>query len=219
MAQDLASQLQDKVQENRVFRGDHRLLVQPTHWQEACGAAKSHTEHPMNQFVDLTAVDWPEVGPAGQRFEVIVFLRSLKSGARIQIATSVQEDQPVPTLTGLWSGANWAEREVWDMFGIPFSGHPDLRRILMYEEFQGFPLRKDYPIERAQPLIPYRQAPGLEKLAPFGMDEGQPFGRIQWQRRLEGRDKQVSPAIAVQTGQRKALSESDMNADRTSERN
>jgi NADH-quinone oxidoreductase subunit C len=72
---------------------------------------------------------------------------------------------------------NWLEREAWDMFGVKFRGHPDLRRILMYPEFEGFPLRKDYPADRIQPLISYREEPNTGKLPPFGADEGMPFGR------------------------------------------
>jgi NADH-quinone oxidoreductase subunit C len=93
------------------------------------------------------------------------------------------------------------------MFGIRFRGHPDLRRILMYEEFIGYPLRKDYPIKKTQPLIPYRDVPS-SKLAPFGESMGNPFSRIDWLARLNGRDLQVSPAIAEQQGQKPALSSS-----------
>ncbi|HVZ30901.1 MAG TPA: NADH-quinone oxidoreductase subunit C, partial [Polyangiaceae bacterium] len=98
---------------------------------------------------------------------------------------------------------------VYDMFGIRFEGHPDLRRVLLYEEFVGYPLRKDYPIDRTQPLVPYRDAGvSVAKLPPFGQDEGQPWTRINWQARLKNADRQVSPAIALQQGQRRALSES-----------
>src|SRR6185436_7630046 len=88
------------------------------------------------------------------------------------------------TVTHLWLGANWFEREVYDMSGVTFRGHPDLRRILMYPEFEGHPLRKDYPAQRTQPLIPYRTEAEaglpLEKLAPFHADEGMSFGRKNW---------------------------------------
>ena len=64
-----------------------------------------------------------------------------------------EDDAKVDSITSLWGGANWLEREVWDMFGVEFEGHPDLKRILMYEEFEGHPLRKDYPVKKRQPLI------------------------------------------------------------------
>ena len=92
------------------------------------------------------------------------------------------------------------------MFGISFDGHPDQRRILLYEEFEGHPLRKDYPISKTQPLVPYRDAPGNQKLPPFGPDEGQPWGRIDWGARLADGDLSVSPSISHQTGARRALS-------------
>lgn len=95
------------------------------------------------------------------------------------------------------------------MFGIRFEGHPDLRRILLYEEFEGFPLRKDYPIDKAQPLVPYRDTDSIQKLPPFGIEEGQPFARIDWEARMAGGDRQVSPAIGLQQGQRRTLSDSE----------
>jgi len=110
---------------------------------------------------------------------------------------------------GALAGANWAEREVFDMFGIRFKDHPDLRRILMYDEFEGYPLRKDYPIDRVQPIVEYRDSNEMTKQAPFGIEEGQPFARIDWEARL-GADKptQVSPAIAQQQGETRTLSDS-----------
>jgi len=82
----------------------------------------------------------------------------------------------IASLVPVWAGSNWFEREAYDMFGIEFVGHPDLRRILLYEEFRGHPLRKDYPAERPQPLVPYREGVA-GKLPPFGPSEGMPFGR------------------------------------------
>jgi NADH-quinone oxidoreductase subunit C len=113
------------------------------------------------------------------RFEVVLHLRSLERGHRVRIKARVGEEDgsgaEIDSLVPIWKGANWFEREAYDMFGVVFRGHPDLRRILMYPEFQGFPLRKDYPADRIQPLVPFRDVPG--KLSPFGPDEGMSFGR------------------------------------------
>ncbi|HEX9780570.1 MAG TPA: NADH-quinone oxidoreductase subunit C [bacterium] len=88
------------------------------------------------------------------RFDVVYHLYSSPHNHRLRLRVPVTESDPsVPTLCGLWDVANWFEREAWDMFGVTFSGHPDLRRLLMYDEFQGHPLRKDYPIRKRQPLI------------------------------------------------------------------
>jgi NADH-quinone oxidoreductase subunit C len=88
------------------------------------------------------------------RFDVVYHVYSSRFHHRLRIRVPLAStDAVVASLTGLWAGANWFEREVWDMFGIRFTGHPNLRRILMYEEFQGHPLRKDYPARRRQPLI------------------------------------------------------------------
>lgn len=97
-------------------------------------------------LADITATD-EEADP---RFEVVYNLRSINRHWRIRIKVRVRENEEVPTAVGVWPGANWAEREVWDMFGIKFAGHPDLRRILMDVRWQGHPLRKDYPLRGYQ---------------------------------------------------------------------
>ncbi len=96
---------------------------------------------------------WPGP-PSSARFAVVYHFRSLALKHRLRLAVPVEEEDPeVDSLTSLWGAADWLEREVWDMFGIKFRGHPDLKRILMYEEFEGHALRKDYPVKKRQPLI------------------------------------------------------------------
>ncbi|MFT3921932.1 MAG: NADH-quinone oxidoreductase subunit C [Myxococcales bacterium] len=203
----LAAQFGERILETSDFRGDDVARVGVDSWLEVAKFLKN--ECGMNQFTDMTAVDYPEREPEEPRFDIVLCVRSLSTGQRVRLKTRVEDGKAVPSLFGVWAGTDWGEREIFDMFGIRFEGHPDLRRILLYEEFEGYPLRKDYPIEKTQPLIPYRDTTAhVAKLPPFGADEGQPFGRIQWQERLHGRDQQVSPAIAVQTGQRQSLSQS-----------
>jgi len=105
----------------------------------------------FNFLMDVTAVDYWKRKP---RFEVVYHFFSLPNRWRLRLKVPVGEQDPeVDTLTELWPSANWYEREVYDMFGIRFRNHPNLQRILMYPEFEGYPLRKDYPINKRQPLI------------------------------------------------------------------
>ena len=97
----------------------------------------------FKQLVDVCGVDYPEREP---RFEVVYNLLSLTNNNRIRVKVQTDEDTPVPTVTGVFSAANWWEREAWDMYGIYFSDHPDLRRILTDYGFEGHPLRKDFPL-------------------------------------------------------------------------
>jgi NADH-quinone oxidoreductase subunit C len=206
----LKAVLQTKILETSDFRGDETVVVAPADWRAVAEFLKTDPDCAMDHFIDLTAVDYPERtdGPAPlPRFDVILFVRSMAKKHRIRVRTRLGDGEPLASVISVWEGANWAERECWDMFGIKFTGHPDLRRILMYEEFVGHPLRKDYPIEKTQPLVAYRDVPGTEKLPPFGPEEGQPWGRIDWNERLHGRNIQVSPAIGVQQRQRPSLSE------------
>lgn len=101
----------------------------------------------FDMLVDITAVDYLNYAGARDRFGVVYALLNTTSGQRIYVKTAVNEpDLQVPSVFPLWKGADWLEREVYDMFGIEFAGHPDLRRILMPDEFTAFPLRKDYPL-------------------------------------------------------------------------
>ncbi len=97
----------------------------------------------FKQLMDICGVDYPERSP---RFEVVYTLLSLTNNNRIRVKVQTAEDTPVPTVTGVFSAANWWEREAWDLFGIYFTDHPDLRRILTDYGFEGHPLRKDFPL-------------------------------------------------------------------------
>jgi NADH-quinone oxidoreductase subunit C len=174
----IARTFPDAIVESTSLRGDETLVITPEAWLRVAKFLRDDPQSRCDMLMDLTCVDYPDREP---RFEVVVHFYSLTKGHRLRLKTRVGdalgEGAEVDSLTDLWASANWAEREAWDMFGVKFRGHPDLRRILMYEEFEGFPLRKDYPADRIQPLIPYREVPNTEKLPPFGPDEGMPFGR------------------------------------------
>ena len=101
----------------------------------------------FEQLSDLTCVDYLDYPEARERYGVTYTLLSLSLGHRLWVKCFVNDPEPeVPSVTGIWKGANWLEREVWDLFGVRFAGHPDLRRILTWEGFEAHPLRKDYPL-------------------------------------------------------------------------
>jgi NADH-quinone oxidoreductase subunit C len=106
-------------------------------------------------LLDLTCVDFLGRKP---RFEMVYHLYSLSKNQRLRLKCGVEEDDPViDSLTGLWKNANWLEREIFDMFGIHFTNHPYLKRLFMYDGFEGYPLRKDYPLRKRQPKIPLKK--------------------------------------------------------------
>lgn len=159
--------------------GDEIVVFEPSRWVDAHRFLRDEPACQMNFLMDLCAVDYPDREP---RFEVVCHLYSLTKKHRLRTKARVGdaegEGAQIETLTGLWHSADWLERETFDLMGVTFRGHADLRRILTYPEFEGHPLRKDYDAQRTQPLVPYREGPGvLDKLAPFGPDEGMPFGR------------------------------------------
>ena len=144
------------VGETHAHRGDHTAVVARDALPGVLAWCRDEPALAFDMLMDLTAVDDLKLPGRedGPRFEVVYHLYSLAHNHRLRVKVRVDEDDAVvPTATGLWPIADWFEREVWDMFGVRFVGHPDLRRLLLYEEFVGHPLRKDYPIERRQPLI------------------------------------------------------------------
>ena len=144
------------VVETHAHCGDHTAVVERAAIVDVLRLCRDDAELAFDMLSDLTAVDYLKFPGRedGPRFEVVYHLYSLAHNHRVRLKVRVDEDDPVvPTAVSLWPIANWLEREVWDMFGIRFDGHPDPRRLLMYEEFVGHPLRKDYPINRRQPLI------------------------------------------------------------------
>lgn len=132
--------------------GDDTVIVAREAWREVARFLRDDPELRYNFLMDVTAVDYLWQGRT-PRFEVVAHLYSLPYNRRIRLKTPVPEaDARLASLRPVWEGANWFEREVYDMFGIVFEGHGDLRRILMYEGFEGHPLRKDYPADKEQPL-------------------------------------------------------------------
>jgi NADH-quinone oxidoreductase subunit C len=144
------------VVDTHEHRGDATVVVERSALADALRHLRDEPAFAFEMLMDLTAVDYLKYPGRedGPRFEVVYHLYSLTHNHRLRVKVRVDEDDAsVPTAVSLWPIANWMEREVWDMFGIRFEGHPDLRRLLMYEEFVGHALRKDYPITRRQPLI------------------------------------------------------------------
>lgn len=174
----LKAQFGAAIVETHSQFGDDTAVVAPERWLAVAKFLRDDPRCAMNMFVDLTAVDW--LGVREPRFEVVLHLRSLERNHRIRLKARVGDEDgegaEIDSVVSLWKGANWFERETFDMFGVRFRGHPDLRRILMYPEFEGYPLRKDYGANQIQPLIPFREGT-LGKLPPFGPDEGMSFGR------------------------------------------
>lgn len=132
----------DALIDAKFDRGELTLTIAPEQILEACEALR---QGGYNFFEDLTAVDW---FPSSPRFQMSYHLLSLALKDRIRLRVMLEEDDPtIDSITPLWAGADFYEREVFDLFGIRFEGHPNLRRILMPDDWKGHPMRKDYPVE------------------------------------------------------------------------
>jgi NADH-quinone oxidoreductase subunit C len=140
-------------------QGDDVLILDRGNLRESFRVLKEEPQLDYDFLSDVTAVDyWRKKEP---RFEVVYQILSRAKRRRLRVRVPVPENDPsVDSLTPLWRGANFLEREVWDLFGIQFIDHPDLRRVLLYDEFQGHPLRKDYPVNLVQPRVPERVVDG-----------------------------------------------------------
>jgi NADH-quinone oxidoreductase subunit C len=143
-----------KIAESSILHGYVAVVLHRDDAPAVLTALHDNPAFAFNLLSDLTVVDL-----LGQelRFEIVYQLYSITFNRRLQVKIRVSEDDAwAYTVSSVWKAGNWLEREVWDMFGITFKGHPDMRRILMYEEFRGYPLRKDYPVAKRQPLVEER---------------------------------------------------------------
>ncbi|MEE9172671.1 MAG: NADH-quinone oxidoreductase subunit C [candidate division NC10 bacterium] len=127
------------------FQDEVTITVEREEIDRICHFLKGDPDLRYDFLADLCGVDW--LGKQEPRFEVVYNLYSIPRRDRIRLKIRVPEDTEVPSVVRVWPTANWHEREVFDMFGVRFTGHPDLRRILMPEDWEGHPLRKDYPVE------------------------------------------------------------------------
>ena len=143
MADHIAEVVDDMAVSCAVIQGEIELRVNLADIPQVLTLLRGDRQAAFNQLIDLTAVDYPE---REFRFDVVYMLLSMGNNMRMRLVAAVAAGQPMPTVTHLYMAANWAEREVWDMFGIFFAGHPDLRRLLTDYGFEGHPLRKDFPL-------------------------------------------------------------------------
>ncbi len=127
--------------DGKVELGELTLDVDPKRILEACEALRAAG---YNQLSNITAADW---FPTEPRFRVVYHLHDLAGHTRVRLAVRAGEENELESVVGIWPAANWYEREVWDMFGVRFTGHPMLRRILLPDDWEGHPLRKDFPTE------------------------------------------------------------------------
>lgn len=148
----------DEVEEVVFFRDEVTIRVKSRKLIEMCTLLRDHPDLSYRMLSDLTAVDMLRLRSA-PRFDVVATLYSVKNRQRLRLKTAIDEQQACPSLTAVWTGANWLERECYDMFGITFEGHPDLRRMLLAEDWdEGHPLRKDYPLRGYKQYV----EPGFE---------------------------------------------------------
>jgi NADH-quinone oxidoreductase subunit C len=138
----------------KIFRNEVNVTVQKNDIFEICKFLYSDPDLQYQMLTDLCGVDY---FPESPRFEVVYLLYSMKNQQRLRLKTKAGENESISSVESVWKAANWLEREVYDLFGIPFDNHPDLRRILLWDEFEGHPLRKDFPVEGPdfdKPFVP-----------------------------------------------------------------
>lgn len=144
----------ESILEVAEFRGELTIIVRKEDIVSIGQFLRDDPELCFNFLSDLCGADYPERKP---RFDVVYNLYSIGKNHRVRLKIRVDDGENVPSVTSVWSTANWHEREVFDMFGIRFEGHPDLRRILMPEDWEGHPLRKDFPLTKEEVMFNYNK--------------------------------------------------------------
>jgi len=143
LAEQISAGLGESINGVTVTNGELRVDARADHVVRIMTYLRDNSGCQFKLLMDVTAVDWPARTP---RFDIVYHLLSIRLNHRVRIVVTTDEETPVPSVSGVYSVANWFERETWDMYGIMFSGHPDLRRILTDYGFEGHPLRKDFPL-------------------------------------------------------------------------
>ncbi len=138
----LKEEFGEAIESARSFAGELTLVLRADSVARIAAALKA--KHQFTYLIDICGADYPKRTP---RFDVVYHLHSFAANRRIRLKVATDEATPVPTVCGVWRAANWSEREVYDMYGVTFADHPDMTRILLWEGFNGFPLRKDFPVE------------------------------------------------------------------------
>ncbi len=141
----LSARFPDAIESTGAFRDQHWAVVRADAWLPVASWLRDDLGMSYDVLLDVTAVHWPERRPP---MEVVAHLYSTRRNDVLRLKARIPDRGPIASLTGLWASADWNEREAFDMFGVQFSGHPDLRRILMPEDYTDFPLRKELPLYR-----------------------------------------------------------------------
>jgi NADH-quinone oxidoreductase subunit C len=147
----LQASLAGAVEQVSYWVGDWTVIVGAARFADVCTVLRDAPGCQFDYLSDLTAVDWP--ARSEKRFDLVACLYSTRLRQRVRVKARVADGEAVPSITGVWPAANWLEREVYDMFGLTFTGHPNLRRMLMPSDWQGHPQRKDYPLEGPGELL------------------------------------------------------------------
>ncbi len=145
--QRMREQVGEALLEVKVWRNETTVILRPIDVVRVCRFLRDDPDLAFDFLSDVTGVDRLNLPENSPRFEVVYHVYSLQHRRRLRLKVRVDEGEAVPSVTGVWPTANWHEREVYDMFGVSVEGHPDLRRILMPDDWEGHPLRKDYPVE------------------------------------------------------------------------
>ena len=160
----LQERFPEAVLERVVARGEATALVNREHIVEVCTYCRDDAELQFDHLSDVTSVDWPE---REERFDVVYHMFSIPLGHRLRLKVHAADGKPVETVCGVWPAANWLEREVYDLMGVEFANHPDLTRIMMWDDYPYHPLRKEFPTE-GEPDVPtdYHVTfpPGMERV-------------------------------------------------------
>ncbi len=150
----LKEKFSDSIQHVTEFRGELTIIITKDGLLGICDFLKKDPDLQYNFLSDVCGADYPR---KEKRFEVVYNLYSIAKRWRVRLKVNIGEEESIPSVTSIWSTANWLEREVFDMFGVEFENHPDLRRILMPDDWLGHPLRKDFPLTREEVAFNYNK--------------------------------------------------------------